>query len=100
NFVVFFMAPSSQELEPPQNPGQFKLPTAVEVMTVADHGDQASSGGFPHTVQAGQALSATVLAGNVSDMLVIVRNPFIESADLAVTDRHNRASDDRHIEAT
>ncbi|MCM8566751.1 hypothetical protein, partial [Thauera linaloolentis] len=25
NFVVFFMAPSSQELEPPQNPGQFKV---------------------------------------------------------------------------
>jgi hypothetical protein len=61
NLVVFFMAPSSQELEPPQNPGRFSLSiraaveTAIFTSSTTSRKDESMTPTRPTQMTAGEA---------------------------------------------
>ena len=65
-----------------------ELPPAVEVVAVADHGQQTGGGGGAHAAELHQALGSGVLLGHSPDVEVVLGDARVQSGDLTeqVTD--------------
>jgi len=60
-----------------------ELSTALELVTVADHGNEGGGGGFADATQSHELLCTVIFAGHLGDVLVVIGNAFVEAMKFA-----------------